>query len=307
MRWWLVLVLAACNQVYGLDETIGPPPLDSDKDGIADEDDNCVLVATEGQANGDDDTFGDACDPCPMGPQSGVDVDEDGVDDSCDACAMGVNHDEDGDALFDGCDNCPGMMNADQADADGDGVGDACDPHPIAANHRVFFDAFAPPDAQWNSGFAEWVGTGDGYAPKEIPAESGAGPWNRRGKVDGKAWTVTTLVELPALPPPNMRVGLSTIQPSTVGPDPKCELYFEPADGLWHDDYDSSAVPTTNPLRITMQVKPRDDSTGPNIDLTCTFGEHQRPNPSGYFGIPFFPMLILHKGTTQFLYLDVVQ
>ena len=35
-------------------------------------------------------------------------------------------HDEDGDLLDDGCDNCPGIMNADQRDLDGDGVGDLC-------------------------------------------------------------------------------------------------------------------------------------------------------------------------------------
>ena len=36
--------------------------------------------------------------------------------------------DSDGDGKGDACDNCPAVMNGDQADADGDGVGDACEP-----------------------------------------------------------------------------------------------------------------------------------------------------------------------------------
>jgi hypothetical protein len=38
---------------------------DSDGDGIADEDDNCVFVPNPGQEDGDGDGQGDVCDPCP--------------------------------------------------------------------------------------------------------------------------------------------------------------------------------------------------------------------------------------------------
>src|SRR6185369_14902252 len=36
--------------------------------------------------------------------------------------------DTDGDGISDDSDNCPGVANADQADADNDGLGDVCDP-----------------------------------------------------------------------------------------------------------------------------------------------------------------------------------
>jgi hypothetical protein len=61
------------------------------------------------------------------------------------------SHDEDGDGVLDGCDNCPSVVNADQADdrevavgLAADGVGDACDPRPLLAGDAiVLFDSFA--------------------------------------------------------------------------------------------------------------------------------------------------------------------
>lgn len=310
MRWLgSLLVLAACNQLYGLDETVGPPPLDSDGDGVPDEDDNCVLVPNVEQANADDDTFGDACDPCPMGAQSGVDMDKDGVDDSCDACPLGPNHDEDGDGLLDGCDNCPGQANHsekdDQLDEDIDGVGDACDPDPQVTNQRRFFDGFAPPDPQWNTGFAEWTASNDAFAPIQIPI-SGDGPWNRRGKVDGKAWQLIAVVELPAQPPNNMRVGLTTVQPMTTGPAPTCELYFTAIDGMWREATNTTDVAVTSPLKITLETTPSSGTTGPNMDVTCVFGDTRVTYP-GFFDAQFFPSLLLRNGIAQFRYIDVVQ
>ncbi|HSD89252.1 MAG TPA: hypothetical protein VLB44_17105 [Kofleriaceae bacterium] len=60
-------------------------------------------------------------------------------------------HDEDGDGHDDACDNCPGIPNADQANAleaaNGalvDQVGDACDPNPALSGDTIaLFDAFA--------------------------------------------------------------------------------------------------------------------------------------------------------------------
>ena len=78
---------------------------DEDGDGVCDDEDNCPTVANDGQADSDSDTFGDACDPCPLD----------------------ASNDNDGDGACGDVDNCPGLVNPDQADTDADGLGDACD------------------------------------------------------------------------------------------------------------------------------------------------------------------------------------
>jgi hypothetical protein len=104
---------------------------DDDKDGVADDSDNCPFDVNPAQEDGDEDGTGDACDPCPaVASQIQDDSDADGWGDVCDNCPLILNPDQldgDGDGLGDVCDNCLMEFNPDQADADTDGLGDVCD------------------------------------------------------------------------------------------------------------------------------------------------------------------------------------
>jgi hypothetical protein len=85
------------------------------------------------------------------------DMDNDGVPDGVDNCPTVMNADqadEDKDGIGDVCDNCPHIANPPQPDADGDGVGDECDPRPGMVDHIVLFLPFnsASEVADWNTG-----------------------------------------------------------------------------------------------------------------------------------------------------------
>jgi hypothetical protein len=118
LRAALVVALAGCNDIYGLDATkivdAATGALDTDGDGVADSADNCIDVANAAQTDNDLDGVGDACDPCSF--------------------AFNPALDRDGDGLAATADNCPGFPNAAQTDSDLDGVGDACDPNPGTAD-----------------------------------------------------------------------------------------------------------------------------------------------------------------------------
>lgn len=72
--------------------------VDTDSDGIPDENDNCPETYNPEQADMDGDNIGDVCDP-----------------------------DRDGDGIVNDNDNCPDVSNPNQQDSDGDGTGDACE------------------------------------------------------------------------------------------------------------------------------------------------------------------------------------
>lgn len=84
--------------ITGNTQTVGPPVIDTDEDGVSDDMDNCPGTPNPGQENNDGDADGDACDP-----------------------------DDDNDGVLDGPDNCDFVPNVGQQDLDGDGIGDACD------------------------------------------------------------------------------------------------------------------------------------------------------------------------------------
>lgn len=65
-------------------------------------------------------------------------------------CDNITSHDEDGDGVKDGCDNCPGVPNPTQEDVDQDGVGDACDPSATSKQHIAWFESFAEGGAAGN-------------------------------------------------------------------------------------------------------------------------------------------------------------
>jgi|GEM_PF-2988913 len=90
---------ASAVRPYGLfvEFVLAAAAVDSDLDGVMDDQDNCIGTANPQQIDTDSDGVGDACDP-----------------------------DDDGDQVADAIDNCPLVYNPDQLDRNHDGIGDAC-------------------------------------------------------------------------------------------------------------------------------------------------------------------------------------
>lgn len=139
----LPLPWAQFNMCDNCQEDFNPDQLDVDCDGTGDLCDVCVFVnGMQGQANDDDDCWGNDCDNCPRDENDDQnDADADGAGDVCDNCPEIPNpdqSDEDRGGVGDVCDNCTPSrhpfpdrygfwVNPDQANADNDRFGDLCD------------------------------------------------------------------------------------------------------------------------------------------------------------------------------------
>jgi hypothetical protein len=130
-------------------------------------------------------------------------------------CAGRTTHDEDGDGIVDGCDNCPTVANADQADfgeinagGSADGVGDACDPRPAMGGDSILlFDPFASGQigADWQLYGGTW------RAGSDTIAETATGTvqeLDRVGFASMSDYLVETTVTLDALPTSESRATL---------------------------------------------------------------------------------------------------
>ena len=132
--------------------------IDSDEDGIGENNDNCPNVVNTDQSDIDNDLLGDVCDEdidgdgvansadaLPLNPNETIDTDGDGegnnsdtdddndsVDDNSDAFPLDnlEAFDKDDDGVGDNADNCPNNSNENQSDFDTDGIGDICDETP---------------------------------------------------------------------------------------------------------------------------------------------------------------------------------
>ena len=208
MRLSVVCLLAACNQVYGLDQTRSrdafEPFPDEDQDGVADPRDNCVNTPNASQADRDGDAIGDACDGC----------------DACPPCAVGPNHDEDGDHVADGCDLCP-TNPAMTTDGDGDGIGEMCELG-TSKQRRVFFDGFGEASPTWLERGSRWDVADDAVAVKSgFEVGLSAEYHQPAALVTGTEWFVEVKVHVPTVTSRANGFVLRHIGPN-AGPDRRC-------------------------------------------------------------------------------------
>ncbi|MBI5762590.1 MAG: thrombospondin type 3 repeat-containing protein [Planctomycetes bacterium] len=114
-----------CNS-NGIPDSCEPSGNDCNNNGVLDSCD----IASGSSSDCNQDQIPDECQPV-------LDADGDGIQDGCDNCPSVVNPDQannDNDAFGNACDNCPNTFNLTQIDSDGDGLGDLCDNCPGVVN-----------------------------------------------------------------------------------------------------------------------------------------------------------------------------
>lgn len=241
----LLLSLAACNELYGLDETELRPPTpvaaDGDGDGVPDVTDGCPGAADPDQRDRDGDGFGDACDFCPD-------------------LATAVNHDEDLDAYGDACDRCPARPDF-QVDSDADGVGDLCDDDAASQNAQLRFDPFLGIEDGWQQAGA-WSALGDA-----ITSEPGASLAWPAAVIDGtRSYAIDLGVTVPQQLAPGDRFGVELVDGDIVRAS--CLVSCQPVSGvclLELSPATSATAPVTLEPVTSMVVRKN------GFRLACTF------------------------------------
>jgi hypothetical protein len=198
--WLASLGLAACNGVFGIEDTV-LAPVDLDGDGIVDAIDNCLELANSDQADADGDGVGDACDSC-------VDA------------TNAQQHDEDGDLIGDECDVCPAVRDFGD-DPDSDGVGDQCNGGRSPATRRRF-DPFVVLPA--GVAGAPWQELDDEVAPASPLATSDPGIEYRGTVVTASAWHIEVGLRVLAELEAGERFGIALNDPQTGQRIGGCEV-----------------------------------------------------------------------------------
>jgi tetratricopeptide (TPR) repeat protein len=195
-------------------------PADGDADGVADEADNCPLVANPGQEDADVDALGDACDlPCSDGLDNDVDALADfpadpgcaAADDDSErapelACDNTLDDDADGAADFPGDLGCAEPASASEAPACQNGLDDDAEfgvdfDGGASLNGGVALD-FADPGCPLPSDDDEWTpfaGAGCGLGP-ELSVVLALLLWRRRRRSTAVAAALALVLVLAASP-----------------------------------------------------------------------------------------------------------
>ncbi len=195
-----------------------------------------------------------------------------------------VGHDEDGDTLADGIDNCPGVANADQADFDSDSIGDVCDPvmNTLQPNHRVLFDPFTFLEPDWTAN-TSWNGDGETVGPIGQITSQAARLTNFTKPILGSAWSIDLGVDLPASPGIAKFIGVHPVDGAATSTW-LCAVSFNGSNWSVTSGGTNVSTPTTAPLVI----RTRGSGTSNDTNLCSTlFGTEATFQHSGIRSLEF--------------------